>query len=239
MKRFYHYEHRTTSLRELFTRVVRRRPVSVRRAEFSLVDFNLCVERGEAVALVGSNGSGKSTALRLMAGVYAPTEGRVWTRGRLGAVIELGVGFHPELTGAENVALYAAVMGLSRHESRERFPEITAFAEIGDFIDEPVKYYSSGMQARLAFAVAVCVRPDILLLDEVLAVGDRSFRERCFDFLEGFRARGGTMIIVTHDADSVRRLCSRAVWMEHGRVRMIGPVERVMDAYGDVGSAGQ
>lgn len=233
VKRFYHYEHRTTSLRELFTRVLLRRPITVRRAEFSLVDFSLHVERGEAVALIGANGSGKSTALRLMAGVYAPTEGSIRTVGRLGAVIELGVGFHPELTGAENVALYSAVMGLSRRNARARFPEIAEFAGIGDFMNEPVKYYSSGMQARLAFAVAVCTRPDILLLDEVLAVGDQSFRERCFTFLEEFHDAGGTMVIVSHDLQSIRRLCSRAVWLEHGRIQMNGEVETVLSAYED------
>ncbi|HEU4699277.1 MAG TPA: ABC transporter ATP-binding protein [Gemmatimonadales bacterium] len=230
-KRFYHYEHRTTSLREAFIRVVLRRPVHVRRAHFMLEGLDLEIARGESVALLGANGSGKSTALRLIAGIYAPTEGTVTTRGRLAAVIELGVGFNPELTGAENIHLYAAVMGLSRREIAERFDAIVAFAEVGDFIDEPVKYFSSGMQARLAFAIAVAVEPDILLLDEVLAVGDQRFRERCHARLRAHLAGGGTIVLVTHDLDSVRDFCRRGVWIDRGRVRLDGPIDEVVAAY--------
>ncbi len=153
------------------------------------------------------------------------------TRGRIAAIIELGVGFNPELTGAENVTLYAAVMGLSRVELAARFDEIVAFADLGHFIDEPVKYYSSGMQARLAFSVAVCVDPDILLVDEVLAVGDQEFRRRCVERLGAFHARGGTLLVVTHDLESVASLCSRAVWVEHGRIRADGPGHEVLAAY--------
>jgi ABC-type polysaccharide/polyol phosphate transport system ATPase subunit len=230
-KRFYHYEHRTTSLRERFIRTVRRRPIHVRRAHFSLEQFNLVVQPGESVALIGPNGSGKSTALRLIAGIYLPTEGVVETCGRIAAIIELGVGFNPELTGAENVSLYAAVIGLSRTEIAERFDEIVAFADLGQFIDEPVKYYSSGMQARLAFSVAVCVRPDILLVDEVLAVGDQEFRRRCLERLESFRANGGTLIVVTHDLGGVKDMCSRAVWLDDGRIIADGPSADVLAQY--------
>ena len=230
-KRFYHYEHRTTSLRERFIRTLRRRPIHVRRAHFSLEQFNLIVQPGESVALIGANGSGKSTALRLIAGIYLPTEGVVETCGRIAAIIELGVGFNPELTGAENVVLYAAVIGLSRAEITARFAEIVAFADIGQFIDEPVKYYSSGMQARLAFSVAVCVRPDILLVDEVLAVGDQDFRRRCLDRLESFRADGGTLVVVTHDLGNITGLCDRAIWLEQGRIRADGPATEVLAAY--------
>lgn len=230
-KRFYLYEHRTTSLRERFIRTLRRRPIHVRRAHFSLEQFDLVVQPGESVALIGANGSGKSTALRLIAGIYLPTEGVVETCGRIAAIIELGVGFNPELTGAENVALYAAVIGLSRAEIAASFDEIIAFADIGQFIDEPVKYYSSGMQARLAFSVAVCVRPDILLVDEVLAVGDQDFRRRCLDRLDAFRADGGTLVVVTHDLSSVPGLCDRALWLEQGRIRADGPATEVLAAY--------
>jgi ABC-type polysaccharide/polyol phosphate transport system ATPase subunit len=230
-KRFYHYDHRTTSLRERFIRTVLRRPIHVRHARFSLEDFNLEVAAGESIALVGANGSGKSTALRLIAGIYPPSEGIVETRGRIAAIIELGVGFNPELTGAENVEIYAAVMGLSRREVASRFDEIVAFADLGDFIREPVKYYSSGMQARLAFAVVVCIEPDILLVDEVLAVGDEEFRQRCELRLARFRENGGTMIVVTHDLDSVSRLCSRALWLDEGRIRAEGPAAGVVEAY--------
>ncbi|MFN2433306.1 MAG: ABC transporter ATP-binding protein [Gemmatimonadota bacterium] len=231
VKRFYRYEHRTTTVREFFIRSVLRRPVHVGRAEFSLLDFHLRVERGEAVALVGSNGSGKSTALRLIAGIYVPSEGLIETYGRLAAVIELGVGFHPELTGSENVFQYAAVMGLTRREIAARYGAILAFADVGEFIHEPVKYYSSGMQARLAFAVAVCVDPDVLLLDEVLAVGDLSFRERCYERLRAFHDQGRTLLVVSHDLEALRGLCSRAVWMDAGRVRRDGPVADVLAAY--------
>lgn len=231
VKRFYHYEHRTSSLRELFIRGVMRRPIHIRRACFSLADFNLAVAPGEAVALIGANGSGKSTALRLIAGIYTPTEGVVETRGRVTAVIELGVGFHAELSGAENIGLYAAVLGLGRRELARRFPGIVDFSGLGDFIHEPVKYYSSGMQARLAFSVAACVRPDVLLLDEVLAVGDRSFRERCLARLREHTAAGGAMVIVSHDLDTARELCTRAVWLDGGRTVLAGDVDEVAAAY--------
>lgn len=230
-KRYYYYEHRTSSLREFFIRTLLRRPVHVRHAAFTLSDLDLSIGRGESVALVGDNGSGKSTALRLMAGIYAPSEGTVITRGRVAAIIELGVGFHPELTGSENVGLYSAVMGLSRTEIARRIPEIVEFAEIGDFMDVPLKYYSSGMKARLAFSVAFCVDPEVLLLDEVLAVGDQQFRERCTERLRGHREAGRTMVVVSHDLDSLPDLCSRGVWLEHGRVRMDGPLDDVVAAY--------
>jgi len=231
VKRFYRYEHRTRSLRELFVRAFLRRPIHVRHAEFSLAGFDLRVEPGEAVALIGSNGSGKSTALRLIAGIYVPTEGIIETRGRLTAVIELGAGLQPELTGLENVSLYAAVLGLTRRELAARLPEILEFADLGDFIREPVKYYSSGMQARLAFSVALCVRPDVLLLDEVLAVGDQDFRHRCLERLREHLRRGGALVVVSHDVETVRELCARAVWLERGRVRMEGPAREVIAAY--------
>lgn len=230
-KHFYYYAHRTTSLRELFRRRLMGRPIHVRQPSFALTGFNLRVAPGEGVALVGSNGSGKSTVLRLLAGIYQPTSGAVEVRGRLGVVIELGAGFHPELTGAENVHLYAALLGVSRRELALLFPRILDFAGIGDFISMPVKYYSSGMQARLAFAVAICIEPDVLLLDEVLAVGDRVFRERCAERLRAFRARGGTLVAVSHDPDTVAQVCSRAVWLDNGRVRMGGDLREVTRAY--------
>ena len=237
-KSFYFYEHRTVSLREAFIRTVRRRPLHVGAPTFMLRDFSLTVAPGEAVALIGPNGSGKSTALRLIGGIYTPSAGCVETRGRLASVIELGAGFHPELTGAENVALYGAVMGLGRAEIQARLPEIIAFAGVQEFTDVPLKYYSSGMQARLAFAVTVCVEPDILLLDEVLAVGDQWFRQRCLQRLRDFRVRGGTLVIVSHDLDTISELCSRAVWLDHGAVRMDGAVEAVTAAYRAAASAG-
>lgn len=232
-KKFFFYEHRSSSLKEAFIRLLQRKPVHVKRPEFMLSDFDLSVPRGGAVALIGSNGSGKSTALRLIAGVYQPTQGRVVVRGKVAAVIELGAGFHPDLTGEENARLYGAVMGLSRQEISERMPQIKQFADIGNFLDVPVKYYSSGMQARLAFAVTVCVEPDILLLDEVLAVGDQTFRARCMEKLKSFRRNGGTIIVVSHDLDTAAELCDTAVWIDKGQVRMTGDISEVRQAYED------
>ncbi len=230
-KSFYYYQHRTTSLREVFRRHLMRRPIHVRQARFAVSGVSFEVLRGGSVALIGSNGSGKSTMLRLLAGIYQPTEGEIEIEGRIGTVIELGAGFHPELTGIENVHLYGALLGLSGRELAARLPGIVEFSGIDDFITMPVKYYSSGMQARLAFSVAVAVEPEVLLLDEVLAVGDQEFRERCLDRLRRFRARGGTLVLVSHDLDSLSGLCDRALWLEGGRVRMDGGLDEVIEAY--------
>ena len=231
VKHYYYYEHRTTSLREMFRRRVLRRPLHVRQPRFALSGLDLAVGQGEGVALLGRNGSGKSTVLRLLAGIYQPTSGEIAVRGRVGTVMELGAGFHPELTGAENVRLYGAMLGLGRREVAERYERILDFAGLGDFIAMPVKYYSSGMQARLAFAVAICVDPDILLLDEVLAVGDQGFRERCMERLRRFREGGGTLVAVSHNPEGLAELCERAVWLQDGRVRMTGPMAGVAAAY--------
>ena len=230
-KRFYFYDHRTSSLRQWFIRRVLRRPLHVRRADFILRGVDLEVRQGEAVALLGRNGSGKSTVLRLIAGIYQPSSGSIETRGRITAVIELGAGFHPELTGAENIALYAAVLGLTRKELAAHYDEIVEFADLPDLPDTPLKYYSSGMEARLAFSVAVCLQPDILLLDEVLAVGDQAFRARCLERLRQYHARGGTLILVSHELDQVRELCERAVWLDDGKVVMDGPIDGVLAGY--------
>jgi ABC-type polysaccharide/polyol phosphate transport system ATPase subunit len=230
-KRFYFYEHRTGSLREWFIRRVLRRPVHVRRMAFSLRDVDLRVEPGESVALLGHNGSGKSTILRLVAGIYQPSSGSIKTDGRITAVIELGAGFHPELTGVENIKLYAAVLGLTRRELAQRYDEIVEFADMENFLDTPLKYYSSGMEARLAFSVAVCLQPAILLLDEVLAVGDREFRARCLERLRTFNARGGTLILVSHELDQVRELCARGVWLRDGGVVLDADIDTVLAAY--------
>lgn len=231
MKQFYVYSHRTVSLREWFIRSVKRRPIHTRQAEFSLNDFNLRVQRGESIALIGRNGSGKSTVLRLIAGIYEPSAGTVSTFGRVAAVIELGAGFNGELTGAENVELYGAIMGLSRVGLARHWDDIIGFSGIGDFIKMPVKYYSSGMVARLAFSVAVNLDPEILLIDEVLAVGDQSFQEKCIDRLKDFRNRGGTLLVVSHNLSLVSQLCSRAVWLENGEIRLTGEIGTVTEAY--------
>jgi len=230
-KRFYYYQLRTTTLREVFIRSVTRRPISMRSELFTLTDFDLSVRRGDAVGLIGSNGSGKSTALRLIAGIYGPTAGTIETRGRVAAVLELGAGFHHELTGAENVAFYGAVLGMTRKGLQARFDEIVDFAGLEAFIDVPMKYYSSGMRARLAFAVNANLDPDVLLIDEVLAVGDAEFRQRCRERLQQLRRDGCTLLIVSHDLENVVDTCSRAVWLDKGAMRMEGPAEAVVDAY--------
>jgi ABC-type polysaccharide/polyol phosphate transport system ATPase subunit len=191
-KSFRHYRHRKTSLRESFINVARRRTHYDRTEEPTIRDFNVTISAGESVAIIGRNGSGKSTALRLIAGIFAPTSGVIETCGQLTSVIELGAGFNVELTGTENIALYGAVMGLRRRQIAERLPQIVEFADIGSHINEAVNFYSSGMQARLAFSVAVCGEPQILLFDEVLAVGDEAFRVKCLDRVRQFLERGGT-----------------------------------------------
>lgn len=230
-KRFYLYEHRTSTLQEFFVRSVLRRPTNVKHAQFQLRGFDLDVQPGESVAIVGSNGSGKSTALRLIAGIYPPTEGTIVRRGRVVAVIELGAAFHSELTGAENVRLYAAALGLTRQEIDDRYEEMVAFSEVGDFIDTPTKYYSSGMRSRLAFSVAVLANADVLLLDEVLAVGDERFKNRCLERLRQFQANNGSLVFVSHDSKAVQSVCTRALWLDKGQLREAGEVGRVMGAY--------
>lgn len=231
VKRFHAYEHRTTSLQEFFTRRLRRGSDPLYSPPFHLAGIDLTVVRDEAVALVGANGSGKSTVLRLIAGIYPPTEGRVIRRGRIVPIIELGSTFQPSLTGEENVALYAAALGLTRRDVVENMDGIFHFAGVEEFRDVPLKYYSSGMRSRLAFAIASCAHADVLLLDEILAVGDAEFRGRCYRKLHAFREAGGAMVIVSHDLDQVRELCTRAVWLEHGRVREVGPTNQIADAY--------
>jgi len=231
VKEYYAYQQRTTYLRDWIIRTLFRRPIHVRHSFFSLRDFNLTVHKGESVALIGNNGSGKSTALRLMAGIYQPTSGSIQTFGRVGAVLELGAGFHTELTGAENVEIYAALLGLTRVQLAIRLQDIIEFSELREYLNIPVKYYSSGMQARLAFSVAICVNPDILLLDEVLAVGDQGFKNKCLDRLRTFHSQGGTLVIASHTFDMVKEFCSRAVWLEHGVIKMDGEVNEVLDSY--------
>jgi ABC-2 type transport system ATP-binding protein len=238
-KRFRIYERNAASLRQLFIHTLLRRPMPGARPYFALEGFNLRLMRGDSVALLGHNGSGKSTALRVIAGIYVPSEGVVTVRGKVAAVIELGAGFHPDLTGTENVALYGAIMGLTARQVAARREAIAAFADIGEFLETPVRFYSSGMKARLAFAVAVCVDHEVLLLDEVLAVGDEAFRQKCLKHLFDYRDRGGTLVVAAHDLDSVRRLCTRGVLMHRGRPVSEGSIDEVAEAYLEQGRAGE
>jgi ABC-2 type transport system ATP-binding protein len=189
---------------------------------WALNDVDVRIQAGTTVGLIGQNGSGKSTLLKAIGGIIQPTTGTVSRRGRLAALLELGAGFHPDLTGRENVYLNAALLGLTRHETEDRFDDIVTFSGIGDFIDTQVKFYSSGMYVRLAFAVAVHTDPDVLLVDEVLAVGDEAFQRKCLDKIRSFQAEGRTIIIVTHSLAQVQELCTRAVFLNKGTVMFDG-----------------
>jgi ABC-type polysaccharide/polyol phosphate transport system ATPase subunit len=189
------------------------------------------VAKGRTFGVIGENGSGKSTLLKLLAGITKPTRGRLTVDGRISALIELGAGFHPEISGRENVAINGIMLGLSRRQVEERFDAIVAFAEMQDFIDAPVKTYSSGMYMRLGFSVAIHVEPDVLLIDEVLAVGDEAFTRKCLDKISEFHRRGRTILIVTHALGLVEKMCDEVLWLRHGRVADRGDPKRVIDAY--------
>jgi ABC-type polysaccharide/polyol phosphate transport system ATPase subunit len=186
---------------------------------------------GEGLAIIGPNGAGKTTLLELIAGISSADSGTIETNGTVAALLELGSGFHPDLSGKENVFLNASLVGLSRKTTVQRFDEIVEFSGIGDFINEPLRTYSTGMVVRLAFSVAVHLDPDILIIDEAFAVGDREFQTKCAEKIYDFRRAGKTMICVSHQADVLRRLCDQAIWLDHGEVVMAGPAEEIMEAY--------
>ena len=194
-------------------------------------DVTVTVPRGRTLGVIGRNGSGKSTLLKLVAGITKPTTGTVHVNGRISALIELGAGFHPEISGRENVFINGIMLGLSKREIARRFDEIVEFAEMRDFIDAPVKTYSSGMYMRLGFAVAIHVDPDVLLVDEVLAVGDEGFTHKCLDKFAEFKRRGKTILLVTHSLGLVERFCDEAVWLDHGEKKAHGDPKRVIDTY--------
>ncbi|MBA2424635.1 MAG: ABC transporter ATP-binding protein [Actinobacteria bacterium] len=198
---------------------------------WALRDVSLDVARGEAVGLIGRNGSGKTTLLRIVSGIIKPTAGRVRAEGRIGSLLELGAGFHPDFTGRENVFLNGAIYGLRRADIRQRFDEIVAFAELEHAIDRPVRTYSSGMTVRLGFAIAAFLDADVLLLDEVFAVGDESFQRKCFGRIARFKQEGGTIVFVSHDASAVERLCERAVLLDSGSVAFDGPTREAISRY--------
>ncbi len=196
-----------------------------------LKGIDLTINHGECVALVGRNGAGKSTLLSLISNIYKPTRGSIEINGRLAPLLELGAGFHPDLTGLENILFNGMILGLSRKQVQERTPAVVEFAELESHIDSPVRAYSSGMLARLGFAVAANVDADILIVDEVLAVGDYAFEQKCYDYIADFKQRGGTILFVSHNADAVRRVAERCVWLSVGEVKLDGPVNEVLDAY--------
>lgn len=189
------------------------------------------VEKGKTLGIIGENGSGKSTMLKILAGISKPTSGSVVTDGRISALIELGAGFHPEISGRENIFINGIILGLGKKQIQEKYEEIVRFAELEEFIDNPVKSYSSGMYMRLGFSIAINVDPDILLIDEVLAVGDASFVPKCLDKINEFRRKGKTIVFVSHDLSTVERICDEAIWFRNGSIEMKGYPKRVVDAY--------
>ncbi len=215
-------------LRTLAALVLRSREVPHFRA---LDHVDLELRRGESLGIVGENGAGKSTLLKIIAGVVRPTAGTVAVDGRVGALLELGSGFHPDYTGRENIFLAAALMGLTRRETAQKVEAIVAFADIGAHIDEPIKHYSSGMVVRLGFAVATALSPDLLITDEVLAVGDESFQKKCIQWLERYLGDGGTLLLCSHSMFHIQTLCAKAVWIHHGRARLHGESFEVTREY--------
>lgn len=217
------------NLKEYFIRTIKR---NIMYNEFTaLDDVSFQVRKGEVFGLVGLNGSGKSTMLKLVSGIYKPTSGTIRVDGVLAPLIELGAGFDMNLTARENVYLNGSVMGYSKKFLQEKFDEIIDFAELRDFVDVPLKNYSSGMVARLGFAIATVIEPDILICDEILAVGDFQFQQKCEERINQMRAHGVTILFVSHSIEHVQRICHRALWLDHGHLKMIGPVDEVCPAY--------
>lgn len=211
----------THSMKETFVAAVRRKPLTTQFHALDGVSFD--IDEGEAVALLGFNGSGKSTTLKMISGVLRPDSGQVLTRGRVAGLIEVGAGFHPDLSGRENIYLNAAILGMSKKETEARFDEIVAFSEIEQFIDTEVKHYSSGMFLRLAFSVAIHTEVEILLIDEILSVGDEPFQQKCLARIRELHAAGKTLVVVSHDLDMVSELCERGIFLRGGKVEFDGP----------------
>lgn len=197
----------------------------------ALTDISFEVFKGQSLGLIGVNGAGKSTLLKLIAGVVQPSRGKLMVRGRVGALLELGAGFHPDYTGRQNIDLACALMGLSPAQTRERVQAIEEFADIGDHIDQPIKHYSSGMVVRLGFAVATSVTPDVLITDEVLAVGDESFQKKCMTWMQRYLDNGGTLLLCSHSMYHIEKLCHRAAWIDKGKLHMLGPAQEVARQY--------
>lgn len=196
-----------------------------------LNDINLVINKGETVALIGTNGSGKSTLLKLMTKIIYPNKGKIITKGKLTSLLELGAGFHPDFTGRENIYFNASIFGLTKREIDARVDDIITFSELEDFIDNPIRTYSSGMYMRLAFSVAINVDADILLIDEILAVGDQHFQEKCFKKIRELKEAKKTIVLVTHDMNAVTNICERAVWLYNGKIRMDGKAKEVAKKY--------
>jgi ABC-type polysaccharide/polyol phosphate transport system, ATPase component len=227
-KQFRLFKDRRTNLKEVFTQRRRRSRYDVFSA---LKGVSLEIPRGSTFGLIGHNGSGKSTLLKLIAGIHRPTSGTITAHGRISALLELGAGFHPELSGRDNIYLNGAILGMTRRQIDAAMDQIIEFSGIEEFIDTPVKVYSSGMYVRLGFSIAVNLDPEILVVDEIVAVGDEEFQRRCFEHLHELRSKGVTIIFVTHSMALVRQLCDKVAWLDHGVVRTVGPPGEVVDAY--------
>ncbi len=238
-KRFQRRLNRPRSFREMFIALLKGRQLSEAETLWAVRDVSFAIAPGETTGLIGPNGAGKSTAFKLISRIFAPTSGQITVTGRVAALLELGTGFHPELSGRENVYLSGALIGMGRAEMQRKFDAIVDFSELPDFIDEPVKHYSSGMFARLAFAVSIHLDPEILLVDEVLAVGDQAFQLKCLDRIASLQREGVTICMVTHSADVVRTMCTRALWFDHGRLVADGTAEAVVRQYLDRAAAAE
>ena len=217
------------SFKEYAIQVIKRQ-VKIKEVK-ALFNVSLQINEGEVIGIVGRNGAGKSTLLKVISRVLIPTEGRVRLRGWVSPLLELGAGFHPELTGRENIFLNGTLLGHKRREVETRLDEIVEFAELGSFIDSPLRTYSSGMIARLGFSIATTWKPDILILDEILAVGDENFRNKCQVRIASFQKEGTTTLLVSHIASNIEALCSRAIWLDRGEVKASGPVRETLDLY--------
>lgn len=226
-KRFRMYHERNDSLKSM----VMRGKKSVHEDFWALKDVSFEVPHGSTFGLIGKNGSGKSTLLKCLAKILWPEEGSITARGKQASLLEVGSGFHPELSGRENVFLNGSILGMSRKEVTRKFDDIVSFSGVGHFIDQPVKNYSSGMYVRLGFSVAVAVTPDILVVDEVLAVGDATFRKRCQTKFKEMKDEGRTVILVSHSMGTVKDMCDQVAWLNEGELKMIGPTKKVVSAY--------
>ena len=234
-KRFRMHSERQRSFQEIFVNLFRRSRYSSSKEFWALRDVSFQVMSGESLGVIGANGSGKSTLLKLLAGILEPTTGEIVVNGRISALLELGAGFHPDLTGRENIFLNGTLYGLSRQEMQKQMESIIEFSELNEFIDVPIKHYSSGMYVRLGFSVAIHTDPDLLLVDEVLAVGDANFQHKCMDAIQKYRQRGGSILLVSHDLGAIESICDRAIWYEHGQVQALGhPTDVVMQYLNNV-----
>ncbi|HEB4872984.1 TPA: ABC transporter ATP-binding protein [Kluyvera ascorbata F0526] len=225
------YHHIGSGIKDLLFHPRRAMSLLKGRKYLAIENISFAVNKGESVALIGRNGAGKSTSLGLVAGVLKPSSGEVKVTGRVASMLELGGGFHPELTGRENIVLNATLLGLRRSEVYKKLDKIIEFSELGDFIDEPIRVYSSGMLAKLGFSVISQVDPDVLIIDEVLAVGDIAFQRKCIETIKAFKAKGVTILFVSHSMTDVRKVCDKVIWVENHRLKAIGDADTVINKY--------